>query len=119
MGVRSRKRSRSKQNWQEHAKAAQEEGISLAQYCRERKLSVQSLYTARYEWSRQLRQSGAAKKALGRDGEFVEVRVAPGEVPVASPVYRVQVKGCVIECATLPPTWWLRDLISGDADAVS
>ena len=119
MGIRSRRGPRPKQDWQEHLRRAQKRGITLVQYCRERNLSVQSLYTARYELSKQLRGSSAARTVSGAAGKFVQVQIAPSEPARSSMAYRVCVKDCVIECATLPPTSWLRSLISGDTNAVS
>jgi hypothetical protein len=119
MSKRQSQAVKSSRDWQEHIRVAQERGISLAQYCRERSLSVQSLYTARYEQAKQTRRSGGARATARSSRKFVEVRVAPVEAAAKSPMYRVRVKGCEIECATLPPTAWLKSLITGDSDAVS
>jgi hypothetical protein len=116
MSTRS-KRTSWKQNWQAHVEQARARGITLVQYCRERKLSVQSLYSARYQFSKRSRQSGAAAKNPKSPGKFVEVQITEPHL-AASVVYRVRVKDCVIECTTLPPTSWLTSLMSGGADVV-
>lgn len=115
MSRRSRKRT--KQDWAQHVRQAQAQGLSLAQYCRERRLSVQSLYSARHELSKRAKRSNAPQKQGKSARSFVEVQIAPAEPGFAA--CRVRVKGGVIECATLPPSSWLRSLMSGDADAVS
>ena len=109
------KRTGWKQNWQAHVEQARARGITLVQYCRERKLSVQSLYSARYQSSRRSRQSGAAAKNLRSAGKFVKVQITEPH-PTANVMYRVRVKDCVIECTTLPPTAWLTSLMSGGGD---
>ena len=86
-----------KQTWQLHAERARDRGILLGQYCRERNLSVHSLYSARYQFSKSRRQSGAAVRKQSRLGKFVEVQVSPTEPTSASMACRVCVKGCVIE----------------------
>lgn len=119
MSSRSRKRTGWKQTWQVHAERARARGIPLSQYCRERHLSVQSLYSARYQFSKSQRQSGAAVRKQSSLGKFLEVQIPPAEPTPASTACRVRVKGVLIECATLPPTSWLASLISGDTDAVA
>jgi hypothetical protein len=111
------KRAGWKQNWQAHVEQARARGMSLVQYCRERKLSVQSLYSARYLSSKQSRQSSDAAKNPRLAGKFVKVQITEPHL-AASVMYRVRVKDCVIECTTLPPTSWLTSLMSGGADAV-
>jgi hypothetical protein len=92
--------------------------MALAQYCRAQGLNVQNLYNLRHRLLRKRRVSPVTKKPKrSGPGRFVAVRVAPESVP-ASTACRLQLKGWVIECASLPPTAWLSGLISGAIDAV-
>lgn len=117
MSTRSRKRTKSKQAWLKHVERAQARGIPLAQYCRERNLSVQSLYSARHQFAKQQRSAAARKKPRSA-GKFVEARLATTEPAPASMACRVRVKDCVIECAALPPPSWLTGLMAGGTDAL-
>jgi hypothetical protein len=116
MSSRSVRRPGWKRTWQVHVKRAQAQGVSLVQYCRERKLSVQSLYAARYRSSKRSRRPGTAAKVPKGARKFVKVQITAPD-PAANMAYRVRVKDCVIECATLPPAAWLTSLMSGGADA--
>jgi hypothetical protein len=49
--------------------------------------------------------------------KFIAVRVASTVVPGVA-ACRLQMKGWVIECSSLPPPAWLAGLMAGDADAV-
>jgi hypothetical protein len=117
MSSRSRRRAGWKQTWQAHVERAQAQGVSLIQYCRERNLSVQSLYAARYRSLKRSRRPVAAAKEPKGARRFVKVQITAPD-PAVNMVYRVRVKDCVIECATLPPAAWLTSLMSGGADVV-
>jgi hypothetical protein len=105
-----------------HVRQAQARKISLAEYCRTRGLNVQCVYNLRHR----LRGGSAAHRAVvssrsGKPAEkFIAVQVTPTPtVPAAIAACRLQMKGWVIECASLPPATWLAGLMGGDADAVS
>jgi hypothetical protein len=89
----------------------------LTQYCRANGLNVQSLYNLR---SRLARTESRPKQSVPKKRKpvtgFVAVRVATPAIPAAA--CRVQVKGWVIECASLPSPEWLAGLMAGDTDAV-
>lgn len=95
--------------------------MPLAQYCRVKGLSVQSLYNVRYELSRKGERGSAsrpkARKTKAVD-KFVAVRMSP--TPRVSPgaACRVHLKDVVIECANLPPAEWLTGLATGATRAV-
>ena len=118
--TRRTKRTRLEQELVAHIRRAQDRKVPLAQYCQARGLNVQSAYNLR----RRLRaMDDARRRVASAEGRkptdpFISLRVAPTVVPAAA-ACRVQVKGWVIECASLPPPAWLAGLIRGDADAVS
>ena len=100
----------------EHARACESEGVSLLQYCRDKGLSVYSLYSTR----RRLVQKGviaggrAGGKAAGKPGRFVAVRVAASSPAVTGPSCRLRhPSGWTIECASLPDPRWLSRLVVG------
>lgn len=101
-----------------HCRQAQARKMPLAQYCRAQGLNVQSLYNVRHQLSgkRGLRPRAAAKKPKS-SGKFIAVRVAAPATPGGA-ACRLQVKGWVIECTSLPPMAWLAGLLAGGADAV-
>jgi len=93
--------------------------MPLTQYCQVNGLNVQSLYNLRSRLARteggQLRQS--APKKVKPISPFVAVRVAtPAAVPSAA--CRLQTKGWVIECVSLPSSEWLAGLMAGEPHAV-
>ncbi len=93
--------------------------MPLAQYCRVRGLSVQSLYNLRHQLSgRNGRRSTAAAGKPKPADKFIAVRVAPAEAVPAGAACRLHLKGWVIECASLPPTAWLTGLMAGETHAV-
>ena len=93
--------------------------MPLTQYCRSNGLNVQSVYNLRSRLARH--GAGRRKSAVGRkrkpESPFVAVRVAAQAVPAAA-ACRLQVKGWVIECASLPSPAWLAGLMAGETDAV-
>jgi predicted secreted protein len=103
-----------------HVRRAQARKMSLAQYCRAKGLNVQSLYNLRHQLAgkRAMRPKAAAKR-LKPASRFVSVQVAAAEAARPGAACRLHLKGCVIECASLPPTAWIAGLMAGDADAVS
>ena len=120
MKTTQRKLTRREQEWLAHLRRAQARKMPLAQYCRARGLSVQSLYNLRHQLSDKSgrrRAASATKKSKPAD-KFIAVRVAAAATP-AGAACRVHLKGWVIECTSLPPTAWLTGLMAGDADAVS
>jgi hypothetical protein len=102
-----------------HVRQAQARKLSLAEYCRTQGLNVQCFYNLRYR----LRGRSEARRRVvsSRSGSpadrFVAVHVSP-TVPAAVAACRLQMKGWVIECASLPPPTWLAGLMTGDANAV-
>jgi len=114
-----RKLTRREQECLAHVRRAQARKMPLAQYCRAKGLSVQSLYNLRHQLSGRNgpRSTAAAKKSKPAD-PFIAVRVAPAVAAPAGAACRLHLKGWVIECASLPPTAWLAGLMAGDADAV-
>jgi hypothetical protein len=94
--------------------------MSLAQYCRAKGLNVQSLYNLRHQLAQKspARPKASVKKSKP-ESKFISVQVAPTQTAASAGACRLHLKGCVIECASLPPTAWITGLMSGDADAVS
>jgi hypothetical protein len=92
--------------------------MPLTQYCRANGLNVQSLYNLRSQLVRtESRPRQVVPKKRKSVSPFVAVRVAPPPVPAAA-ACRLQVKGWVIECASLPSAEWLAGLMAGDTHAV-
>jgi hypothetical protein len=94
----------------EHAERAQSQGQTVAEYCRQRGLSVHALYSARREQKEKgvlpaaPRRSPVRKKA----GKFIRVSVTETAPAV---VCRVRHRaGWVIECASWPDPSWMRQL---------
>jgi hypothetical protein len=101
-----------------HVREAQARKVPLTQYCRANGLNVQSVYNLRSQLaSTKSRQRQAATKTRKPADPFIAVRVAAAVVPAAA-ACRLQVKGWVIECASLPSPAWLAGLMAGDAHAV-
>ena len=75
--------TRRERRYVEHAQRAQAQGLTLAQYCRESGVSVQSLYNAK----RELRRKGAlervAEPPASEPADFIAVRVAHASPPAA------------------------------------
>ena len=102
-----------------HARRAQARKVPLTQYCRANGLNVQSVYNLRSRLARSEagRQRAPVAKKRKPVTPFVAVRVATSAVPAAA-ACRLQVRGWVIECASLPSPAWLAGLMAGDANAV-
>lgn len=119
MKANPRKVTRRQREWLSHLRRAEARKMPLAEYCRAQGLSVQSLYNARYELTRQERQSRASTPAPKKSrsaSPFVAVRMAPDSgAPAAC---RVHLKDVTIECASLPSPAWLAELAMGAPHAV-
>jgi len=103
------------QRYFEHVRAAEKQGISLAQYYRATGLSVYTLYNVRRGLIRKgvLARRCAARPVRGKAGEFVAVRVATGSTATRDPMCRLRhPSGWVMECGSLPDAQWLSALIS-------
>ncbi len=102
-----------------HVRRAQARKEPLTQYCRANGLNVQSVYNLRSRLaitrSRQQQTTGPQKRVPTEP--FIAVRVAAPVAPAAA-ACRLQVKGWIIECASLPSPGWLAGLMAGDTDAV-
>jgi hypothetical protein len=62
----------------EHARACESQRVSLLQYCHDNGLSVSSLYSTRQRLIQKgvLARGRAGRKAPGKPGRFIKVRVA-------------------------------------------
>lgn len=112
MNTRRGKPTRREQGLLVHVRRAQARNVPLTQYCRANGLNVQSLYNLR---SRLARIGKLPRQPVS---PFVAVRVAAAPVVPASAACRLQIKGWVIECASLPSPEWLGGLMAGDTHAV-
>ena len=93
--------------------------MPLTQHCRANGLNVQSMYNLRSRLARtESRPRQTRPKKRKAASPFVAVRVASAATS-PSAACRLQVKGWVIECASLPSPAWVAGLMSGDAHAVS
>jgi hypothetical protein len=106
------------QRYLEHARAAESQGVRLAQYYRANGLSVHTLYNIR----RRLIQKGVltrrrgARRAAGKPERFVAVRVAVPNPGMTGSICRLRhPSGWVIECGSLPDAQWLSALMAGAA----
>ena len=117
MNTRRGKSAQGEQGLLGHVRRAQARKEPLAQYCRANGLNVQSVYNLRSRLARtksRPRQSAAKKRTPVTP--FVAVRVATPAVAAAT-ACRLQVKGWVIECASLPSHEWLAGLMAGQTHA--
>src|SRR5271155_607182 len=114
MNTRRGKPTRREQGLLVHVRRAQARKMPLTQYCRANGLNVQSLYNLR---SRLARTGNRPRQAVPKKrkpvSRFVAVRMAAPATP-PSAACRLQVKGWVIECASLPSPEWLAGLMAGD-----
>ena len=120
MNTRRGKASRRDEGLIAHVRRAEAGKVPLTQYCQSNGLNVQSVYNLRSRFARNQggrRQAPVARKRK-RVTPFVAVRVATQATP-ASAACRLQVKGWVIECASLPSVAWVAGLMAGDSHAVS
>ncbi len=102
-----------------HVRRAEARKGSLTQYCQANGVNVQSMYNLRSRLARKEagRQQALAPKKRKSVTPFVAVRVAD-PVASATAACRLQTKGWVIECASLPSSAWLAGLMAGDTHAV-
>jgi hypothetical protein len=118
MNTRRGKPTQREEGLRAHVRRAQARKVPLTQYCRANGLNVQSLYNLR---SRLASSEGRPRQAVPKTRKaadpFVAVRVAAPVAPAAA-ACRLQVKGWVIECASLPSPAWLAGLMAGDTNAV-
>jgi hypothetical protein len=101
------------QRYLEHARAAESQGMSLAQYYRAAGLSVYTLYNIRRRLIHKgvLARRRAARVAPGKPGQFIAVRVAPA-VAARGAVCRLQhSSGWMIECDSWPQASWVAQLL--------
>lgn len=119
MKTTPKKLTRREQAYLAHLQRAQASKLPLAQYCRARGLSVQSLYNLRHQLSKRNgpRSRASVRKSTPAD-KFIKVQVAATQVAPSGAACRLHRQGWVIECANLPPTAWLAGLMAGDANAV-
>lgn len=120
MKTRRGKLTRRDQELLAHVRRAQARKVPFAQYCRTNGLKVQSVYNlrSRLAHSHSTRRQVRVSKEEKRAGKFIAVRVASTMAPSVT-ACRLQRKGWVIECASLPPPAWLAGLMTGDCDAAS
>ena len=107
-------------HWLSHLERARALKVPLTQYCRDRGLSVQSLYNVRHE--QLMRDRGAEGKAVARKAKakaFVAVEVVPTPPRALSAACRIQLREVVIECTHLPEVAWLIALSKGVHDVES
>jgi hypothetical protein len=118
MNTRRGKSPQDEQGLLAHVRRAHARKEPLAQYCRANGLNVQSVYNLRSRLARTKRRprQSAAKKRTPVN-PFITVRVATPAVAAAA-ACRLQVKGWVIECASLPSPQWLAGLMAGETHAV-
>jgi hypothetical protein len=119
MNTRRGKPTRRERGLLAHVRRAQARKVPLTQYCRANGLNVQSVYNLRSRLARN--EAGRRRAPVAKKRKpvtpFVAVRVATPAVPAAA-ACRLQVKGWVIECASLPSPAWLTGLMAGDTHAV-
>lgn len=107
-----------------HLRQAQEEQLTLAQYCRSRGLKAQRLYSV----STNLARKGyvehrslpvlAAKRSA--PGQFVAVRVEPPAPSSSATGCRLRhPSGWMIECTDFPQASWLAALVQGGDHAAT
>jgi hypothetical protein len=110
---------RREQRYLEHAQRAQAQGLTLARYCRESGVSVQSLYNAK----RELKRKGALEQVAGPQtserADFIAVRVAHATPSAGGgAVCRLRsANGWVLECASWPSASWVVECLGGGTHA--
>jgi hypothetical protein len=100
------------QQYLEHARAAESQGVPLSKYCRAAGLSAYALYSIRRRLVQKgvlSRQRAVRKPAVEKP--FIAVRVEKPGAGANGGVCRLQSpNGWVIECASWPEPDWVRDL---------
>jgi hypothetical protein len=97
----------------EHVERAQNQGQTVAEYCRQMGLSVHPLYSARRQLKEKGQLSGTRKRRplSKRLREFIPVSVTDARPAVVCRVRHAA--GWVIECATWPDPSWVK-LLTGE-----
>lgn len=115
-------KSEKQEYWQNHNRAYEESGLSLAAYCTKAEISDNTLRYFREMFQRENRDRVASQKR-GTAARFVEVR--PSAPPAKEfgveiqnqVVARVQLgRGAVLECLRWPEAEWLMKLIVVQSD---
>jgi hypothetical protein len=114
----------------EHVRSAEERGISLVAYCKERDLNPRALYSTRRDMvhkgmlPRVRAPKGAPKKRDRRkksSGKFAAVRVATPTLSARADsgvLCRVRhPSGCVLELGEWPEAAWMSKVLQGGGDA--
>jgi len=119
MNTRRGKPTQNERGLLAHVRRAQARKVPLTRYCETNGLNVQSVYNLRSRLARTAagRRQAPTPKKRKPVTPFVAVRLAAPVSPAAA-ACRLQVKGWVIECATLPSPAWLAGLMTGDTNAV-
>jgi hypothetical protein len=114
MNTKSEDLTAAEQQYLERAKAAEGEGVSLAQYYRANGLSVYSLYNVRRRLINKgvvARGRAAWSTARAKAEGFVAVRVLSPTEAGSSSVCRLRhPSGWVIECLSWPEPSWMAAL---------
>jgi hypothetical protein len=99
----------------ENVRAAESQGMGLAQYYRAKGLSVYTLYNVRRRLIRKgvvARGRAAWSRARAKADSFIAVRVAKSPVARAESVCRLRhPSGWVIECGSWPEGSWIAGLV--------
>ncbi len=108
--------------WQNHNRAYEESGLSLAAYCAKAEVSGNTLRYFREMFQRESREQAAAQKR-GTAARFVEVRPATPAAKGLGVGFQDQVvarvhlgRGAVLECFRWPEAEWLRKMIVVQGD---
>ncbi len=94
----------------EHDRQARTLGISFAEYCRQRDLTVNQWYWVRSGLLRKGVIARDAKAEADKPAGFAPVRIAPSSSQTIACRIR-HPSGWVIECDSVPQAQWLSDLI--------
>lgn len=115
------------QQYLEHAQGAKDRGITLARYCRETGLNAQVFYNTTSALRKKVMLSSPVTPTFksGKPSAFMAVRIAPQSAPPTSMLPSTPVvggmcrlrhpNGWVMECASLPPASWMRQVLNGGA----
>lgn len=116
MNTNSEELTPAERQYLERAKAAEGQGVTVAQYYRANSLSVYSLYNVRRKLVRKgvvARGRAAWSTARPEPGAFVAVRVVKAAEAGNPSVCRLRhPSGWVIECASWPEPSWISKLLA-------
>jgi hypothetical protein len=106
--------------WLEHLHRAKVSGEALTKYAQSQGLSPGALQQAksRLEQRGILRRSPEAAQRVNGNG-FVPVSIEPVVVGGVAACRLSHVRGWELQCETLPPAQWLRELVEADGDAAA